>query len=60
VLLDAQTFGGMRGTEKLARSLRERRVPVCVVACGDDLKQALSSLTTDFTSQEIHKWHNPV
>lgn len=60
ILLDSQTFGGVLGTEKLARSLRERRVPVCVIACGDDLKQALSSLTTDFTSQEMRTWYSPV
>jgi uncharacterized protein (DUF58 family) len=60
ILLDIQTFGGMRGTEKLVRALRERRVPVCVVACGDDLKQALSSLTTDFTPQELRTWQNPM
>jgi uncharacterized protein (DUF58 family) len=60
ILLDIQTFGGMRGTEKLARSLRERRVPVCVIACDADLKQALSTLTTDFTPQEIRTWQNPI
>lgn len=60
ILLDSQTFGGTLGTEKLARSLRERRLPVCVIACGDDLKQALSSLTTDFTSQEMRTWYSPV
>jgi uncharacterized protein (DUF58 family) len=59
ILLDIQTFGGMRGTEKLASSLRERRVPVCVIECGADLKQTLSTLTTDFTAQELRTWHNP-
>jgi len=60
VLLDVATFGGLRGTDKLAHSLRERRVPVCVITCDADLKQALSALTTNFTSQEIRTWHPPV
>ncbi len=60
ILLDIHTFGGMRGTEKLARSLQERRVPVCVIACDTDLTQALSTLTTDFTPQEFRTWQNPI
>jgi uncharacterized protein (DUF58 family) len=60
VLLDIETFGGLRGTDKLAHSLRERRVPVCVIACDADIKQALSTLTTNFISQELHKWQNPI
>jgi uncharacterized protein (DUF58 family) len=60
ILLDAQTFGGLRGTDKLASSLHERHVPVCVVACDTDLKQALSTLTTDFAPQEFRTWQNPI
>lgn len=60
ILLDISTFGGLRGTEKLAQSLRERRVPVCVIACDTDLKQALSTLTTNFAPQEFRTWQNPI
>jgi len=60
ILLDIATFGGLRGTEKLARSLHERRVPVCVIACDADLKLALSTLTTNFTPQEMRTWQNPI
>jgi uncharacterized protein (DUF58 family) len=60
ILLDSQTFGGMRGTDKLARSLRERRVPTCVIACDADLRQALSTLATDFSPQELRTWQNPM
>jgi len=60
VLLDSSSFGGPSGAERLARSLRERRLPLCVVSCGDDLRQALSSLAADFTQQEIHSWKSPV
>jgi len=59
ILLESQTFGGLRGTEKLARALQERRVPVCVIACDADLKTALSTLAPDFISQEFHTWKNP-
>jgi uncharacterized protein (DUF58 family) len=60
ILLDSQTFGGLRGSNKLAQSLRERRVPVCVIACHADLKLALSTLTTNFTPQEMRTWQNPI
>jgi uncharacterized protein (DUF58 family) len=60
VLLNAETFGGRLGTDKIVRSLYERRVPFCVVACDDDLMQALSKLSTDFTSQEMRTWQSPI
>jgi uncharacterized protein (DUF58 family) len=60
ILLDIETFGVMSGKNKIANSLHERRVPVCVVACDADLAQALSELSTNFTSQENHTWRNPV
>jgi uncharacterized protein (DUF58 family) len=50
ILLDIETFGGLRGADKIVPSLHERRVPVCVVACDDNLAQTLSKLSTDFTS----------
>lgn len=60
VLLDTETFGGQSGTDKLVRSLRERRVPVCLVACNADLAQALSELPSNFTSQDMRTWQSPV
>jgi uncharacterized protein (DUF58 family) len=59
ILLDIETFGGMRGTQKIAQSLRERRVPVCVIACDANLAQALSELSTNFKAQENHTWQSP-
>ncbi len=56
VLLDAETFGGPQGTDKILLSLRERRVPVCVIACNADLAQALSEFSSDFTSQDMRTW----
>ena len=60
ILLDIETFGGMSGKNKIANSLHERRVPVCVVACDADLTQALSELSTNFTSQEMRTWQSPI
>ncbi len=60
VLLDTETFGGKQGTDKLVRSLRERRVPVCLIACNADLAQALSTLPSNITSQDMRTWQNPV
>jgi uncharacterized protein (DUF58 family) len=60
ILLDAQTFGGPRGTDKLVNSLRERRVPVYVIPCDADLPQALSQIPATFKSQETFSWQTPV
>jgi uncharacterized protein (DUF58 family) len=60
ILLNAQTFGGSRGTDKITLSLYERRLPVCVIKCDDDLTHELSKLSTDFTSQERRTWQSPI
>ncbi len=60
VLLNAETFGGEHGSDKLIVALRERRVPVCVIACDADLTQALSELPSDLTSREMRTWRNPI
>ncbi|NOH02971.1 MAG: DUF58 domain-containing protein [Chloroflexi bacterium] len=59
VLLDAQTFGGPAGTDALVNSLRERRVPVSVIACGDDLSQALSAVSSVYNTQDTRAWQTP-
>ncbi len=56
ILLDAGTFGGPDGTDKILLSLRERRVPVCIIACDANLAQALSEFSSDLTSQDVRKW----
>ena len=60
VLLDAETFGGVRGTGKLINSLRERRVPFIVVKCDDDLTQALSILPAAIHTKDMSPWQAPV
>ncbi|WKZ38453.1 MAG: DUF58 domain-containing protein [Anaerolineales bacterium] len=59
VLLDIETFGGPRGTVSLINSLRERRVPVTVIRCDDDLSQALSKIPSTFNSQDKRPWRTP-
>jgi len=60
ILLNAETFGGERGTDKLVIALRERRAPVCIINCDAELTQALSDLPSDLTSREMRSWRNPV
>ncbi len=60
VLLDVKTFEGPTGTGDLITALRERRVPVITVACGDDLSQALSEISSNFKLQELRAWQTPV
>jgi uncharacterized protein (DUF58 family) len=43
VLLDAASFGGPSGTEKVGATLSALNVPARKVACGDDLSAILSS-----------------
>lgn len=59
VLLDTESFDGPRGTETLLNSLRERRVPVTVIKCDDNLSQALSEIPTTIKLQEMHPWQTP-
>jgi uncharacterized protein (DUF58 family) len=60
ILLNAETFGGQQGTDKLVTALRERRVPVCIIICDADLTQAFSELPLDLTTREMRAWRNPV
>ncbi len=60
VLLDTESFGGPRGTETLINSLRERRVPVTVIKCDDNLSQALSEIPSIFKLQDMRPWQTPV
>lgn len=42
VLLDAATFGGIKGVDRVESDLRLMRVPVCRIANGDNLATRLS------------------
>lgn len=56
VLIDAKSFGGFGGADKLAEQLRARRVPFCLIRCGDDIGQALSTLAANYSLQEHPSW----
>jgi hypothetical protein len=60
ILLDAITFGGESGTDRMLLSLRERRVPVCVVSCNADLSQTLSSFVSDVNPLDVRQWQKPI
>ncbi len=59
VLLVAESFGGAQGTDKIARLLEEQRVPVCLIYCGADIGQALSSFSPRSTLQDMSQWQRP-
>lgn len=59
VLLMSQSFGSRASNEDLAKSLAERKVPVCRVYCEADLSQTLSSFAANTFSQDI-SWRRPV
>ncbi len=47
VLIDSKSFGRVSGADTLALGveLRARRVPFCIIKCGDNLTQALSEMS---------------
>jgi uncharacterized protein (DUF58 family) len=59
VLLMSQSFGSRASNEDLAKSLMERKVPVCRVYCDADLSQTLSSFAANTFSQDA-SWRRPV
>jgi uncharacterized protein (DUF58 family) len=50
VLLDPATFGSSGNSFALVESLRARRIPVCVIACGADLSQVFSEFSSNLFS----------
>ena len=59
VLLMSQSFGSRANNEDLAKSLNERKVPVCRVYCEADLSETLSSFAVNTFSQDM-SWRRPV
>lgn len=59
VLLDARSFDGVWGADKVARQLAEQRVPVCLIPCDADLGQALSLFSANHILQEVDTWQRP-
>ncbi len=48
ILLDSESFGGLRGAEKIGEQLRARRVPFQIIRYGDHLTEALSEISSAF------------
>ena len=59
VLLMTLSFGSRASNEDLARSLEERKVPVCRVYCDEDLSATLSTFYSKSHSQDV-SWRKPV
>lgn len=60
VLLNAETFDGPAGTQNLINALHERRVPVCEIACDDNIADKLNNTAPNFKTQEIRSWQTQV
>jgi uncharacterized protein (DUF58 family) len=59
VLMMTLSFGSRASNEDIARSLEERRVPVCRVFCDEDLGVTLSAFYDKTNSQDT-SWRKPV
>lgn len=59
VLLMTLSFGSRASNDDLAKSLEERKVPVCRVYCDEDLAGTLSSFYAKTSSQDT-SWRRPV
>jgi len=55
VLMDAASFGGLPGTESLANAVEALGVPVCRIAKGEDLGDALSMTEWDRVIVPLHR-----
>jgi uncharacterized protein (DUF58 family) len=60
ILMMVDSFGGSRGSERLAQSLIEVNIPVCQVSCGDDLPKSLAEFAAQNISQEMRQWQKPL
>ena len=58
ILLIADSFGGVKGGEKLYNSLLERNVSVCRIYCGADISLELSGFSSYLISQDT-SWKRP-
>lgn len=59
VLMMTLSFGSRASNEDIARSLEERKVPVCRVYCDEDLGATLSTFYSKTHSQDM-SWRKPV
>lgn len=59
VLMMTLSFGSRASNEDLAKSLEERKIPVCRVYCDADLGATLSSFYANTNAQEM-TWRKPV
>jgi uncharacterized protein (DUF58 family) len=53
VLLKSETFGGAEGDASIVEALLNRNIPLCQIACGDDLASALAQPAAYFRRSHI-------
>ncbi|HEY9151388.1 MAG TPA: DUF58 domain-containing protein [Anaerolineales bacterium] len=59
ILLNAESFGGRSGNDKLGTQLMERGAPVCLVNCDSDLAKTFSNFSNEHISKDIITWQRP-
>jgi hypothetical protein len=59
ILMMVDSFGGPRGSEKLAQSLMELNIPVCQVICGEELSKTIAAFAAQHTTEEFRTWQKP-
>jgi len=59
ILLDAESFGGPKGSAELMRTLQENGVAVCPVSCQDNIAAALEAFASQNSFQESRLWQKP-
>ncbi len=59
ILIDPQTFGGSKGSDKIINMLALRNIPFCIVQRDDDIGAALSDIVNQARSKETPAWQKP-
>jgi uncharacterized protein (DUF58 family) len=59
ILLNAESFGGTHGSDKIAAQLMEHGVPVCIVDCESDLAKTFSNFSNEHISKDVLTWQRP-
>ena len=59
ILLEARSFGGVPGTDRIAAALKVQGVPTRIISCGVDLSDALSGFSASAGAQDAFRWQRP-
>ena len=59
ILLNAESFGGRAGGDKLGTQLMKRGTLVCLVNCDLDLAKTFSNFSNEHISKDVITWQRP-